>query len=194
MTCGITVAPTMPEASRTLPVPSNRAGVGRVDEDARDEADRDEQQEGHDDALEGALPPQVTDAQDDERDRDGDELAEHQRDVEENREGDRAADDLGHVRRDRHGLGLQPVGDARAGSHARAEQPGQGHPGDGAELGREVLHQHRREARADDDPDQRVAEGSAGGDVGRDVARVDVGDGSDEGRSDERESAGPRTR
>ena len=56
-----------------------------------------------------------------------------------------------------------------------------------AELRRERLDEHRHQVRGDDHPDERVAELRAAGDVRREVARVDVGDGGDERRPEERE-------
>ena len=117
MTCGITVAPMMPDARSTLSAPSKRgtspaasgAGLGRVDEQPGQEADRDQHEEHHDHALEGALAANVTDPQDEDRDGRGDERAEQQRQVEQQVQGDRAADDLREVGGDGDGLGLQPV-------------------------------------------------------------------------------------
>ncbi len=60
------------------------------------------------------------------------------------------------------------------------------------ELRRQALHQHRHEVGRDDHPEQQVAELGAGGDVGREVAGVDVGDGGDEGRAEERQPAPAR--
>ena len=62
---------------------------------------------------------------------------------------------------------------------------GEVQPAGDAELGGERLDEHRHEAGGDDDPDQEVAELRAGGDVRREVAGVDVGDGGDEARAEE---------
>ena len=61
--------------------------------------------------------------------------------------------------------------------------------GGDAGLGRQVLHEHRHQVRGDDDPQQHVAVLGAARDVGREVARVDVGDGRDEGRAEQADDA-----
>ena len=53
------------------------------------------------------------------------------------------------------------------------------------ELRRLGLDDHRDQVGREDDPEQQVAELGAAGDVGGEVARVDVGDGGDEGRAEE---------
>src|SRR5260370_7489905 len=64
--------------------------------------------------------------------------------------------------------------------------------GDDAELGRERLKQHRHEIGDDDDPQQLVAMGRAGGDVGREIAGVEIGYRGDKSRPGE--SQQPRGR
>src|SRR4051794_10183950 len=59
--------------------------------------------------------------------------------------------------------------------------------GDDADLGRQVLHEHRDEVRRDQDPDEKEAVLRAAGDVGGEVARVDVGHRGHEGRSEQRD-------
>ena len=62
-----------------------------------------------------------------------------------------------------------------------------------ADLGRQVLHEHRHQVRGDDHPDQQVAVLGAAGDVGGEVAGVDVRDGGDERRARAaRAGRGPR--
>jgi len=56
--------------------------------------------------------------------------------------------------------------------------------GDDAELGGEVLQEDQHERAQRDDPEQRVAELGAAGDVGGPVARVDEADGDDEARAE----------
>ena len=58
--------------------------------------------------------------------------------------------------------------------------------GGDAELRAHRLDQHRHQVRGQDDPEQQVAVLGARGDVGGEVARVDVGDRGDEGRAEER--------
>ena len=61
-----------------------------------------------------------------------------------------------------------------------------------AELRRERLDQHREQVREHDHPDQRVAELRAGGDVRREVPRVDVRDARDERGAEEGQDAEAR--
>ena len=61
--------------------------------------------------------------------------------------------------------------------------------GGDADLGRQVLHEHRHQVRGDDHPHQQVAVLGAAGDVGGEVAGVDVGDRGDEGGAEQREPA-----
>ena len=79
---------------------------------------------------------------------------------------------------------------ARRGSCSRADLR-QVPAGRDAELGRQRLDQHREQVRGDDHPDQAVAEARAAGDIGREVARVDVRDTGDERRPEERQD--PKT-
>ena len=60
-----------------------------------------------------------------------------------------------------------------------------------SELGGERLEQHRHDI-GDDDPQQLVAMGRAGGDVGRKIAGVEIGDRGDERRPGERQQARER--
>jgi hypothetical protein len=60
----------------------------------------------------------------------------------------------------------------------------QGEAGDDAQLGGEVLDQHRHRVRPQQHPEQAVAELRAAEDVGGEVAGIDVGDGRDEGRAE----------
>mgnify|MGYP000069645954 CR=1 FL=1 len=63
-------------------------------------------------------------------------------------EGERAADDFGEVGRGSHDLRLDPKGDASGLGHAITQEGGQGSAGDEAELGGEVLDDHREDVRA----------------------------------------------
>ena len=81
-----------------------------------------------------------------------------QRHPEQQVQADRRAEELGDVGRHRHHLGLQP--------HAPRDRPGvvrahvlrQVAVGDDAQLGREVLDQHRHQVRREHHPQQQVAE------------------------------------
>ena len=57
--------------------------------------------------------------------------------------------------------------------------------GDEAELGGEVLDDHREDVRGHKDPHEQVPVACARGDVGGDVSGVDIGDGRDEGGAEE---------
>jgi hypothetical protein len=116
--------------------------------------------------------------------------ARHQRQVEEQLQGDGAAHDLGEVSRDRDRLGLEPVADPHQGRQPVADVRGERAVDDQAELGREVLDKHSHQVGNEDHPDQGVAVAGTGGHVGRDVARIDVGNRRDEGGAKENQSAG----
>ena len=66
-----------------------------------------------------------------------------------------------------------------------AAQLGQVPAGGQAQLGRQGLDQHRQQVGHHDDPDQQVAEPGAGGEVGGEVAGVDVRDRGDEGGAEQ---------
>ena len=68
-----------------------------------------------------------------------------------------------------------------------AAQLGQVPPGGDADLRRQVLDQHRHQVGREDHPQQQVAVLGAAGDVGGEVARVDVGDRGDERRAEQRQ-------
>ena len=70
-----------------------------------------------------------------------------------------------------------------------AAQLGQVAAGGQPQLGRQRLDEHRQQVRADDHPQQQVAELGAGGEVGGEVAGVDVGDRGDERRAEDHEPA-----
>ena len=77
------------------------------------------------------------------------------------------------------------------GSAAR-HSSGRLRPGGDADLGRQVLHEHRHQVRGDDHPDEQEAVLRAAGDVRGEVARVDVGDCGDEGGAEHGEAAAER--
>ena len=74
-----------------------------------------------------------------------DDAAPQEGDAEQEVEGERAADHFGQVGRGGHDLRLDPKADAGGLRHAVAEQGGQGLAGDEAELGGEVLDDHRED-------------------------------------------------
>ena len=114
----------------------------------------------------------------------GHHAGDEERHVKEQVEPERGAEELGDVGRHRDELRLHPHHPGQPARVVRAEALGQVAVGDDPELGREVLDQHRHQVRGEDDPEQQVAEAGAALDVGREVARVDVGDRGDERRAE----------
>ena len=134
--------------------------------------------------------PRSSAAQDRERDDAREQPGGQERQAEEQVEAERGADELREVARHRDGLGLQPEEDAhRAARSCSAADLGEVVAGGDAELRAHRLDQHRHQVRDEDDPQQQVAVLRARGDVGGEVARVDVGDRGDEGRPEERPQA-----
>jgi len=98
----------------------------------------------------------------------------------------RRPDELGQVRGHRDDLGLDPETDCqRAGELFAADFREVQACGD-AELRAHRLDEHRHEVGRQDNPQQHVAVLRSARDVGREVARINVGDRSDECRTQER--------
>ncbi len=158
-----------------------RPGVEHLEGEARE----DHADEAGDHRLE--LPEALgLERKDPERRHAGDEACREERDAEQEVEAERGADELGEVGGHRDHLGLQPEEERRAAAEARTADLGQVHAGGDAELRAQRLDQHRHQVRGDDHPEQQVAELGAGGEVRGEVAGVDVGDGGDERRAEER--------
>ena len=185
MLCGMTMAPSMPSATRML-APSTegitqlrrrRRPVGLHEEELDDVAAGDDREEDDDHALE----PMVLLPEDgDEDDADGERRADPERQPEEEIEAESGPEVLGQVGR-HAGQHDGDAGDPDDGlGQLRADVGGQGVAGDDAQLGREVLQEDEHERAERDDPQQRVAELRPAGDVGRPVAGVDEADGDDE--------------
>jgi hypothetical protein len=162
----------------------NGTAVRRTDHEAREEADRDDGEQAHDHAFEGPLPESALQCEQPHRHRADDHAAEEQREVEQQLQGDRAAEHLGQVGGEGDQLRLRPERDAAAAPHPVPQQFGQGAARDDAELRGLVLHQCGHHVRHDEHPDQQVAVPCAAGEVGGDIAGIDVGDGGDEGRAE----------
>ena len=160
-------------------------GAGRRNEEAREESERDDDQQADDDRLELALAPTALDKKQSHRHDADDDAAPQEGDAEQEVQGERAADDFGQVGRGGHDLGLQPERDAPGLAHACTQQGWQGLAGDEAELGGEVLDDHREDVRGHENPYEQVPVARARRDVGGDVSWVDVGDGRDEGGAEE---------
>ena len=150
-----------------------------------------EQQPG-DDAFEHALAAAVLDQQQQQRHHSGDHAADQQRQVEQQVA---ARSRRRPPRPDRWpSRPIRPAASRRAGSGRRirpTDRLRQRSAGHQAELGRQVLHQAGHHVGQHDHPDQQEAELRARADVGGDIAGVDVGDGRDEGRT-EQLPAGPQ--
>ena len=145
-------------------------------------------EEAGDRQLEAAVAARLQ-LEDRERDHGGDQAGRERRHAEQQVERDRGADELGQVGRDGDRLGLDPQPPGDGAREALAAQLGQVAAGRDARLGRQVLHEHRHQVRGDDHPHQQVAVLGAAGDVGGEVARVDVRDRGDERRAEQREPA-----
>ena len=159
----------------------------RVDAREREvveEAEADDPEEGGDRELEAAVALRLQ-PEDRERDDGRDQAGGERRHAEQQVERDRGADELGEVGGDRDRLRLHPQAPGDRAREAVAAQLGQVAAGRDARLGRQVLHEHRHQVRGDDHPDEQVAVARAAGDVGGEVARVDVGDGGDEGGAEQ---------
>ena len=196
MTCGITVAPRMPTASSTLlgagelrrdRVEGDLPAVGPRQQRLDQVADGDDADQHRDDGLQRTEAEALQAENGEGRDA-RQQPGQQQRHMEEQIEADRRAQELGEVGRHRANLGDDPEADARPrrGRYSR-QQLRQIPPGGDAQLGRERLQQHGHQVAGEDDPEQQVAKLRAGLDVGGEVAGVDIGDGGDEGRPDERE-------
>ena len=110
-----------------------------------------------------------------------------QRHAEKQVQPERGAEELGDVGRHRHDLRLHPHAPRKRAGEAFAHDLGIVAVGDDAQLGREVLDQHRHHVRQQDDPQQQVAELRAAFDVGGEVARIDIGDRGDKRRAQHQE-------
>ena len=101
--------------------------------------------------------------------------------AEEEIEADGRAEEFGEVGGDGGDLGGDPEADGGGSREVLAAVLRQGEAGDDAQLGGEVLDEHRHGVRPEQDPEQAVAKLRAAEDVGGEVAGVDVGDRGDEG-------------
>ena len=116
----------------------------------------------------------------------GDDAADEQGQVEQQVQRDGTADHLGEIGCHGDQFGLQPVRDPGRGAGVVGDGLGQRAAADQAQFGRQVLHQAGHRVGKHDDPHQQEAELRAGADVGGDVAGVDIGDGGDERRAEQK--------
>ena len=114
-----------------------------------------------------------------------------QRDMQQERKTDRAAEKFGEVRRHRRDLADDPERPDDRFWKMLAAQFGQIAPGDDAELGRQRLEQHRREACRQHHPQEGIAVFRPGPDVGGEIAGVHIGDRSDDRGARKQQRAAP---
>ena len=162
--------------------------AGAREHDLDRERRHDHPHQDRDDRLQAAKPRRLQ-PQDPEGRHGGDQAADEQRQPEDDVDAQRRADELGQIGRHRDELGLDPQPDDHRPREVLPAQLGQVLAGRDADLGADRLDQHRHEVGDDDRPQQLVAELRAGGHVDGEVARIDVGDGGDERRSQERQVA-----
>jgi len=193
MTCGITVAPRMPTDSSSASEPGlhrvvdDRAVVGVREQELDDVADADHADDRRDHRLEQAHAAAVQ-LQDGDRGDAGEDGRREEVDAEQEVQAERRAEELGQVGRHRDCFCDQPQREGNRPRIAVAADLGEVAARGDAQLRRQGLDEHREQVRGDDHPHQAVAELRAGGDVGREVARVDVRNAGDERRPEEGEN------
>ena len=104
--------------------------------------------------------------------------------AEEEIEADGRSEEFGEIGGDSGDLGGDPEADGGELGEVLAAVLRQGETGDDAQLGGEVLDEHRHGVRPEQDPEQAIAKLRAAEDVGGEVAGVDVGDRGDECRAE----------
>ena len=161
-----------------------RRGVGV--QHLEGEADDDHADQADDGGLHVTEPASRLERQQREREHAGDHPGREQRHAEQEVEADRGAQELGQVGRHRDQLGLHPQCDRDRVGELVAADLGQVHARGDPELRAEGLDQHRHQVRRQDHPQQHVAILRTGSDVRGEVAGIDVGDGGDERRAEER--------
>ena len=153
-------------------------------EELRDVRDPDHADEGRDHGFERAQSEALEG-----EDREGADTVTYRRDEDRHPkqqvEAQRRPQELGQVGCHRDQLRLHPEAPRGPAGELLAADLGQVAAGGDPELRRERLDQHRHQVRGEDHPAERVAELRAAGDVGREVAGVDVGDAGDEGGAEE---------
>ena len=159
----------------------NLSGGRRFDDEACEESHDDDREHAKDDPFENVLLARILQKQHQERHHADDHAAEDEWQSEQKVQCDGPAEHLREVGCHCDGLGLCPERESRTTTHPRPDQGGQSLAGDDAELRRLVLNQHGDDVGQHQHPDQQKPVSGPCGDVGCDVARVDVGDRGDEG-------------
>ena len=159
--------------------------IRRGDEEFGDVAEGDDAHEAAYDQLERAEAAAV-EKQDAGYDDCGHEHARQQRQAEQEREADGAAEKLGQVGRHGRDLAHDPHGEHDRPGKMGAAELGEVAVGGDAEPSGQRLEQHGDDVGEQDDPEQPVTVAGTRLDVGREVAGIDIGDGRDHGRTQER--------
>ena len=166
--------------------PRHHIGTRRIcEKHLRAECEHDDPHETRDDCLEAAHAPRL-EAENDEGRHRGEHRRGQQRNAEQQIEADGGADELGHIGGHGHQLGHAPQADDHRTPVARPAGLGQVHPRRNAELCTEGLDDHGHEDRGDDHPQEQEPELRSRRHIGGEVARIDVGHGSDEGGPEKR--------
>ena len=202
MACGMTVAPSMLAASRTVsgpwkpgmsPARAAPGSGGLMNSPARKPTGDDAEQE-HDDEFEGPLFLPGLHREQEHRHGADDHGAEGEGQAEKQVQRDCPAHHLGEVGGGGHDLGLHPEGAAPERLEPFAEDLRKALAGDDPELGGLVLDEDGHDVGGHEDPHQQVAVLRSGGQVGGHVSGVHVGDRRHEGRSQQADQRPAGTR
>ncbi len=164
---------------------SNLHRIRRIDEQARDEAERDHQQQRDDHLLEQTVGRPLLEDQQHRGHRADDAAADEQRQAEQQLQRDRAADHLGQIGGDGDHLRLHEEHVPAGVPQTLAQNLRKTTPRHDAQLGGLVLDEHAHAVRQHQHPHQQVSVGGARSDVRRHVARIDICHGGDERRAED---------
>jgi hypothetical protein len=154
-----------------------------------DESHDDDREQADDHELERTLAARRLQQEQSHRDHADDHATEQHRYAEQQVERDRATDHLGDVRRAATSSACTQYR-RRGQVESRSPMSSAGcAPVDESDLRGLVLHDHRDQVRHDEHPEQQVAVACTRGQVGGDIARVDVRDRGDERRTSRRSVA-----
>ena len=179
----------MPLASSTLSEPENRGCISALPVGAEirlpqhqfdQETEPDHTEEPGNDGFQraGAVSLQ---AKDGEGRNSGEDPGREQGNAEEEVQANRRAQEFGEIGGHRHQLGNDPLATGEPSWTPFADELREVLAGGNPQLGGKGLDQHRHQVGGDDDPDQHVPEIGASLDVGREVSRIDVSHGRNEG-------------
>ena len=180
---GVSTLEARHETSRRL------SGIRRCDEQSGDESEGDDQQHHDDDAFEQSLRSATLEPQHHRGDRADHQAAREQRQTEQQLQRDRAADHLGQIGGDGDDLRLGEEHEPTGVTHPLPQQLRQRFAGHDAEFRRLILDEHAHRVGEHQHPHQQITVTCARSDVGRHIARIHIGHGRHERRS---EDAGER--